>query len=786
MVKKFFSSLKKDGLIGTIKKIFRFIRMKFAARKHRNVVAETVDVTRFSTVIVFENNFGWNHLMKQRPQQIAEHLPADTLMFYHSHYSEDFPRGRRIVRKKENLVLIDLGYYRDVMLAELAFHKNKYVMVYSTDFIPYDRLKLYEEYHYTVLYEYVDDLNEMLSGKEEYARLKERHDLLLQDDIIVTATATRLYENIKKERPEHLELITNGGDYDHFRYREYPVPDDLQKIKDRFGETLCYYGALAGWFDYGLIKAISAKRPETAIVLIGMDYDHSLGKSGVCDLPNVFFLGKKTFDQLPAYGCNIDVFLIPFLINEITLSTSPVKLFEYMAMEKPIVTTALPECRKYRSVLCSENTEEFLSNIEIAFEKRSDPDFRALLAREAKENEWSAKADQLVKFANRCRGEKVARRIGEILQKEAYDRIVVWRSTFGWDVPLFQRPQHISRQLARKGCLVFYEVTQKTDLSVFDLDRIEERLYLSNFENFVFKQELLRALAASSKPKYLQIYSTNWQMGLEELEEYRRAGFTLLYEYIDDINPDLAGTDELPQYVKEKYDYAMEHTDALIVTTAKDLYEDVRAKRGTANTVMASNGVDYPFFRDLTGDFRPEADFLRVIGNGKINVCYYGALAKWFDYELIRKIDATGRYNIILFGVKYDASYDQSGIGRLKNVHFFGAKDYKDLKYYASRVDILTIPFVINSITQATSPLKLFEYMALHKPIVTTAMNECKKYASVLIGEDHDGFLRQLERCPSLAGDETYLALLDREARENDWSAKADSVIGLMRENERG
>ena len=39
------------------------------------------------------------------------------------------------------------------------------------------------------------------------------------------------------------------------------------------------------------------------------------------------------------------------------------------------------------------------------------------------------------------------------------------------------------------------------------------------------------------------------------------------------------------EYVKEKYDYVMEHTDALIVTTAKDLYEDVRAKRGTANTV---------------------------------------------------------------------------------------------------------------------------------------------------------------------------------------------------------
>ena len=100
-------------------------------------------------------------------------------------------------------------------------------------------------------------------------------------------------------------------------------------------------------------------------------------------------------------------------------------------------------------------------------------------------------------------------------------------------------------------------------------------------------------------------------------------------------------------------------------------------------------------------------------------------------------------------------------------------------------MDILTIPFVINSITQATSPLKLFEYMALHKPIVTTAMNECKKYRSVLIAEDHEDFLHQLETATALKEDKRYLALLDQEAKENDWSAKAGAIIDLLKENEK-
>ena len=133
-----------------------------------------------------------------------------------------------------------------------------------------------------------------------------------------------------------------------------------------------------------------------------------------------------------------------------------------------------------------------------------------------------------------------------------------------------------------------------------------------------------------------------------------------------------------------------------------------------------------------------------------------------------------------MFGIKYDNSFDASNIKKLKNVYWFGSKNYDVLKNYASKMDILMIPFVINSITQATSPLKLFEYMALHKPIVTTAMNECKKYKSVLIGHSHEEFLEMLEKCLSLKNDNNYLQILDKEAKENDWDSKADLIKKLM------
>lgn len=785
ITKKGLKYLKKYGFFATVKKVLKTLYFRFLYSKKEDlasILAGLVKLDTYSTVIVFENNFGWNKIMKQRPQQIAENLPDDVLMFYHSHEDCDYDVKERIKTVKPNLIVVDLGYFRDVILNFLANHYNKYLMVYSTDYIPYERIQMYEEYRYKVIYEYVDDLNEELSG-EAYNDLVERHSNILKDkNVYIVSTATKLKKKIESVSKKEVALITNGVDYNHFQYKEYDIPKDLKSIREKYETILCYYGALANWFDYDLIKKV-AKNKKYAIALIGQDYDNTLSKSGILDIDNVFFLGRKAYDELPAYGCNIDICIIPFVINEITESTSPVKLFEYMAMEKPIVTTALPECKKYKSVFYAEDYDGFVANIEKACKVIKDEDYKQLLKSEAEQNTWKSKAKNLVSFVNNQSAWDIKNNINEILSKNEYSRIIVWRSPFGWNVPLFQRPQHIARQFAKQGCLVFYEVSPKTDKVIY-ISEVEENLYLINYDNYVQKHCFEECLAVQNKPVYIQVYSTNWSMSVEEIEEYNKKGFKLLYEYIDDISPELAGTEEIPQYILDKYNYAMNNKDVPVVTTAKQIYDDVVEKRGTENMVFSCNGVDYDYFQKLDAKYKFEESFLNIVNNGKINVCYYGALAKWFDYDLIKRIDKEGKYNIVLIGVKYDDSYDESGIDNLENVYFIGPKDYHILKEYAAKMDILTIPFVINSITQATSPLKLFEYMALHKPIITTAMQECMKYESVMIAHDHKEFIKLLEKAVKMKDDPNYISLLDKEALDNDWSHKAEVIIKLLKGNE--
>ena len=378
---------------------------------------------------------------------------------------------------------------------------------------------------------------------------------------------------------------------------------------------------------------------------------------------------------------------------------------------------------------------------------------------------------------------KLEEEIMNILHNTSYERIIVWRDRFGWNTPLFQRPQQIAQNLARQHCLIFYEVTKMTD-TVDYIEKKEEGLYLVNFNNKLFADLLFECLNTVKFPKYIDMFSTNWDIPLKYIQDKMNQGFKFIYEYIDHISPDLSGTKELPQNISDKYTFAMSHKEVIVVVTADELKKDVVSKRGEENLVFSSNGVDYSFFQNIDKDYQFEEEFTSILNKKKPIVCYYGALAKWFDYELLKKIAKTNKYSVVLFGIKYDGSYDEN-MNNEENIYFLGPRDYKVLKNYSAKAYILILPFILNDITKSTSPCKLFEYMSLHKPIVTTDLLECRKYKSVMIGKTHDEFLKKLEEAMKKKKDSKYIDLLDKEGKDNDWSQKAEVMIELLKNNEK-
>jgi len=397
-------SIKQDGIIKTVVKIINKIKTKIAStimkyKNNKKDVFSEINFNSFKRVIIFENQFGWNKIMKQRPQQIANAVDTKTLFIYGTTYHEigDMEGIKKI---NNNLYLVDLVIHKTKLISKLQKIKNKFLMIYSTDYIPVNVLKPYLDSKFRVIYEYVDGIDEKLCGKETAKLLRKRHELIINNyNPYIIATATKLYNDVKKTNENsRVALITNGADYEHFEKCPLEIPEDIKNIKEKDSIIIGYYGALASWFDYELIKKLAKSNSEYEIVLIGLDYDKTLETSDILKLDNVHYLGKKEYEELPQYLHSFDICMIPFLINEITMSTSPVKAFEYMAAKKPIVTTNLPECKKYKSILIGKNHSDFIEKIKEATKKINDKGYMAILAKEAEENKWSNKFNDLIKF----------------------------------------------------------------------------------------------------------------------------------------------------------------------------------------------------------------------------------------------------------------------------------------------------------------------------------------------------------------------------------------------------
>lgn len=365
-----------------------------------------------------------------------------------------------------------------------------------------------------------------------------------------------------------------------------------------------------------------------------------------------------------------------------------------------------------------------------------------------------------------------------IINCEKYHSIVVFDSRVGWNIPLFQRPQHMARELSNKGFLYFYRTSEQFDYEIKGIKKLKDRLYLVNMSNYVLQNVLFDLLKNSDKKKFLSLYSTDIFLDEKYIDEkYMSNGFNIVYEYIDELSREISG--ELPDFVYERHKNILIDKNKFILVTADKLMEEVKAIRGTDNVAMLSNGVDYEHWQNKNGVIPKKVK--DIIDKGNSVIGYFGALAKWVDYKLIKKIaEERPNYEIVLIGFLYDNEFKKSGIENIENIHYLGVVDYKELPLYAKCFHVSVIPFLLNSITESTNPVKLFEYMALNNPIVTTDLRECRKYKSVLIGRNHKEFIEKLDYALNINKNDKYYTYLKEEALENTWEKKAEFFYRLI------
>lgn len=368
------------------------------------------------------------------------------------------------------------------------------------------------------------------------------------------------------------------------------------------------------------------------------------------------------------------------------------------------------------------------------------------------------------------------------IESHNYDGVIVFDQYFGFNAKMYQRPQHIALNMAECNMLYLYKSSASLDKDVVGYKKVKDNMYLVDLDLYWLQQSLLGLLNEyKDLKKFVQVYSTSFINFNDYLTKYRENGFKIIYEFVDDFSDEIARY-KIPQEVKNSHSTILKDVEnAYIVTTADKLYEEVVEARGENKVVLATNGVDYNHFVDIPDDIELNEQMQKILAKNSKIVGYFGALATWFDYDLIKKLaKEMPDVDIVLIGIDYDGTLGKSGILDYDNVHHLGIINYYDLPKYAKHFDVATIPFIINEITEATSPVKLFEYMAMGEPIVTTNLPECKKYKTPLVSKDHDEFISNIKKAIELEKDEDYNKLLREEALENTWKKKAELIKELI------
>lgn len=342
--------------------------------------------------VVFLPSIGWDIVNTQRTHHLARQFARQGyLSIFDSSNSYDDVSGFKEI--EPNLFLFRgseavLSKIPDPILWALTYN--------------FDRREAYGA-DARVVYDWIDDLD-VFNFDRNFLERSHREGLRSAD--VVASVARKLHESAVQARPDAIYL-PNAADFDHFANTGTAVVDDPDIDSSWRGEkpTAGYYGALAEWFDYDLLEEVAVKRGDWNFLLIGPMYDNSLRERGksLLSLPNVRWIGPRSYQKLPAYLQMFDVAMVPFAINEITLATSPLKLFEYFAGGKPVLSTALPECEEFGEVKIANSAKAFAELLDVARTSGQEPAFKARLVELGRANSWAARVETVLACIGRVR-----------------------------------------------------------------------------------------------------------------------------------------------------------------------------------------------------------------------------------------------------------------------------------------------------------------------------------------------------------------------------------------------
>lgn len=326
-------------------------------------------------------------------------------------------------------------------------------------------------------------------------------------------------------------------------------------------------------------------------------------------------------------------------------------------------------------------------------------------------------------------------------------RPVVYLPTWlEWSV-MRQRPQYLLSAFARAGHSVFF------------VDPREKAMRLMDGVNLV---PTLSDVPGTHVLLYVHFAP------LRDLFD-RFESPAVVYDLLDDLSIYDADEKGMPEArrVRAHHPLLMESADAVIASSPV-LLDRHRSERG--DILLVENGVEVERFR-VPQPRPPE------IPPGTPVVGYHGAVARWFDLELFREVaTANPQWRFAIVGpVAPEIRAAVERVGELANVLLIGEQPSDRIAAFVQAFDVGAIWFQVDTLTEAVSPLKMYEYLAAGIPVVATPLPACVSTPGVRVASSLSEFGTAISQALGEPGARSG----DRQAtaREASWDRRLAPLL---------
>lgn len=372
----------------------------------------------------------------------------------------------------------------------------------------------------------------------------------------------------------------------------------------------------------------------------------------------------------------------------------------------------------------------------------------------------------------------------------------IFLSPIAWDnSDGAHRPAQFARELARRGHFVLYVEVEKSrtppastnprvanlqDLGWDELN-VVRAWYGLDYVAAAQSAACLSESLPNASEGGIVICAAPFRPLLELLPTLAQMGYALVYDVLDDISQ----MRSLGSFCYDECaeDYLVQHAD-LVIALSPRLREKFQKRRADGSVILIRDGVDLAPFRQMEaaeGARAKEAQCIASLARGEITLGFWGTMWEYnLDVPLLQTLTrARPNWQWHFIGA-YDLDPARPSLVQAlagPNVHFHSSVTRQTLARYARALDVCILPVPVTPFNLARDPLKVYEYLACHKPVVATALTQLAEMPYVWLSNNADEFLRNVE-CAARA--EIDALTLEAYLAEQTWSKRTDALLAAL------